>query len=83
ELFREQPEYYRAEVLPREVPKVAIEAGVTLGWREYVGDEGEVIGLDRFGGSAPWQVAYRELGLTVERVVERVQALLARAATRP
>ncbi|MBI4519489.1 MAG: transketolase [Gemmatimonadetes bacterium] len=83
ELFREQPEYYRAEVLPREVPKVAIEAGVTLGWREYVGDEGEVIGLDRFGGSAPWQVAYRELGLTVERVVERVRALLARAATRP
>lgn len=82
ELFREQPEEYREEVLPREVPKLAVEAGVSLGWREWVGEDGEVIGLDRFGASAPFEVAFTELGFRVERVVERAQALVARLAGR-
>ncbi|MBI4539987.1 MAG: transketolase [Gemmatimonadetes bacterium] len=83
ELFREQPGEYREQVLPREVPKLAVEAGVTLGWREWVGDDGDVIGLDRFGGSAPAEVAFHELGFRVDRVVERAQALVARMAAQP
>ena len=57
ELFEEQPEAYRREVLPPEVKKrIAIEAGATLGWYKYVGEEGKVIGIDRFGASAPGKV---------------------------
>lgn len=82
ELFREQAEEYREEVLPREVPKLAVEAGVSLGWREWVGEDGDVIGLDRFGASAPFEVAFAELGFRVERVVQRAQALVARLAGR-
>jgi transketolase len=69
ELFDAQPADYRREVLPRETPKLSIEAGVTTGWRAYVGDRGRSIGLDHFGASAPGEVVYRELGFTVERIV--------------
>jgi transketolase len=77
ELFEEQPEEYRARLLPASVPaRLGIEAGVRQGWDRYVGPQGDVICLDRFGGSAPGDVAMRELGFTVENVIERARKLL-------
>jgi len=77
ELFDEQGQEYRNEVLPPNVTaRLAVEAGVTLGWEKYVGLAGDVIGLNRFGGSAPGDVALRELGLTVENVLQHARALL-------
>jgi transketolase len=78
ELFDAQPEAYRQEVLPPDIPRIAVEAGATRGWHEYVGDLGAVIGLDRFGASAPGEVVMREMGFTPERVVERAMRLLGR-----
>jgi transketolase len=78
ELFDEQPEAYRRGVLPLEVPKVAVEAGATRGWREYVGDRGAVIGLDRFGASAPGEIVLMEMGFTPERVAEHAMRLIGR-----
>ena len=66
ELFADQSEGYRAEVLPGGVPRLAIEAAATFGWRRWVGDGGEVLGLDRFGASAPGKVVAAQLGFTVE-----------------
>lgn len=78
ELFEEQPESYREEVLPRKVRKrIAIEAGATLGWYKYVGSEGEVIGIDRFGASAPGKLVLEKLGLSVENLLAKARALLA------
>jgi transketolase len=69
ELFAAQPETYRDSVLPPAVTaRVAIEAGVPFGWDRYTGLEGEIVGLERFGASAPYQVIYRELGITPEAV---------------
>lgn len=77
ELFEEQPESYRKEVLPPEVTvRLAVEAGVGQGWDRYVGLKGDVVCLDRFGGSAPGDVALRELGFNVENVLKRARALL-------
>jgi transketolase len=71
ELFAAQPLEYRERVLPPAVTaRLAVEAGVTLGWQKYVGDKGRILGLDRFGASAPFERIYQELGLTVERIVE-------------
>ncbi|NIP79728.1 MAG: transketolase, partial [Gemmatimonadetes bacterium] len=56
ELFREQSDDYREQVLPPGVPRLAIEAGSPLGWHEWVGAGGDVVGLDRFGASAPGDV---------------------------
>jgi transketolase len=78
ELFAGQPDDYRAEVLPDGVPRLAVEAGVTFGWRQWVGDSGDVLGLDRFGASAPGKVVAAQLGFTVEAVVERALALAKR-----
>ncbi len=78
EIFQEQPSAYRGEVLSADVPKVSIEAGATLGWRDIVGDTGDVIGLDRFGASAPGQVVYEKLGFNKENVVKHVLKLLHR-----
>jgi len=69
EVFAEQPEDYRQSVLIPGVPRLAIEAASPLGWHEYVGDTGTVIGLERFGASAPGPEVYRHLGFNVERVV--------------
>jgi transketolase len=78
ELFEEQGKEYRNEVLPPGVTaRLAVEAGVTQGWDRYVGLAGDVIGLNRFGGSAPGDVALRELGFTVENVLQHARALLA------
>ncbi|MDC7689257.1 transketolase [Vogesella indigofera] len=67
--FDKQDKAYIASVLPAGVPRIAIEAGVTDGWRKYVGLEGEVIGIDHFGESAPAGVLFKEFGFTVENVV--------------
>ena len=78
ELFQEQSEEYRREVLPPEIrARVAIEAASPFGWERWVGDGGHVIGLDRFGASAPYEEIYENLGLTSERIVEEAQRLLA------
>jgi len=76
ELFAEQPEDYRRRVLPPAVPRLAVEAGVTLGWRDIVGDTGAVIGIDRFGASAPGAEVVEKFGLTVEAVVKKAVELV-------
>jgi transketolase len=73
--FDRQPAEYRESVLPAACRRrVAVEAGVTVGWHRYVGLDGRVVGIDRFGLSAPAPVAFRELGLTVEAVVAAARA---------
>ena len=74
-LFDRQDPGYRDSVLPRGVPRVAVEAGVTDGWRKYTLD-GPVIGLDRFGESAPAGELFEYFGITVEKVVEAVRRIL-------
>lgn len=77
EVFESQPESYRNTVLPPEMTRrVCIEAGVALGWHKYAGTEGRIISLERFGLSAPADEAFRELGFTVERVVEEALSLI-------
>ena len=66
-------------MIPPDLKKrLAIEAGATLGWWRWVGDEGDVIGLDHFGASAPGDVLMEKFGFTVENVVERALKLLGR-----
>jgi transketolase len=77
ELFEEQSKEYRQEVLPADVTsRLAIEAGVRQGWDRYVGPQGDVICLDRFGASAPGDVAMRELGFNLENVLQHARALI-------
>ena len=76
-VFDRQDAGYRASVLPPGVPRLAIEAGVSDFWRKYVGLEGDVVGIDRFGESAPAAEVFKFFGLTVENIVARAQALLA------
>jgi transketolase len=77
ELFDEQPLEYRESVLPSHVrARVAVEAGATDGWRKYVGLDGAVVGIDRFGLSAPGNVVFSELGFTVENVIGTVKSVL-------
>lgn len=76
EVFFEQPPEYRVEVLPPGVPTLAVEAGITLGWRDIVGDDGAVIGLDRFGESAPGSTVMDGLGFNVDNVVRVAMRLI-------
>jgi transketolase len=77
ELFSEQSAEYRESVLPASVTKrVAVEAGCTFGWEKWVGDKGVVIGLDRFGASAPAKVVMEKLGFSIDHVVEEAKKLL-------
>jgi len=76
ELFEEQPAEYKASVLPPNTPKLAVEAGSPIGWWKYVGQDGDVIGLDRFGASAPGKTVLKELGFTAENVAARARKLL-------
>jgi transketolase len=76
ELFDAQSAVYRQSVLPSHVPALAIEAGSPRGWRDYVGDRGDVIGLNRFGASAPGPVVLEQLGFTAGHVVERARELV-------
>lgn len=80
--FDAQPLEYRESVLPGWCrARVAIEAGETSGWYRYVGLDGRVIGIDRFGASAPAEVLFREFGFTVEAVIDAVRAVIGGAAT--
>ena len=77
ELFDAQAEDYRRSVFPPAIrARLAVEAGATQGWHRFVGDLGDVIGLDHFGVSAPGPVLAREYGFTVENVCKRALALL-------
>ncbi len=82
EAFEAQPQSYRDEVLPPAIEsRVSIEAGVTFGWRTWVGDRGAAIGIDRFGASAPGDVILERLGLTAENVARAVRELRDRLAS--
>lgn len=77
ELFDAQDADYQESVLPKAVTKrLAVEAGITMGWCRYVGAEGDVIGIDRFGASAPGGLVMEKFGFTVENVVSKAKALL-------
>ena len=77
ELFDAQPGKYREMVLPKNIKaRVSIEAGSPLGWERYVGDSGVIMGIPRFGSSAPGNVIYEKLGLTAQRVAEEAANLL-------
>jgi transketolase len=81
ELFQAQSQAYRDEVLPPDVRvRLSVEPGVTLGWREWVGDHGDTLGIDRFGASAPGTRVLEELGFTPEAIAARAAALLQRTA---
>jgi transketolase len=76
ELFFEQDDAYRDEVLPPSVrARVSVEAGVTFGWERWVGEEGISIGVDRFGASAPGPRVLEELGVTTDAVADAVRRL--------
>lgn len=75
-VFDRQDKAYRESVLPRGVPRVAIEAGVTAFWHKYVGLEGGVVGIDTFGESAPAGVLFKHFGFTVDHVVATVKSVL-------
>ena len=76
EVFEQQGNAYKESVLPNYVPTFAVEAGVTLGWSRYTGSESRVLGINRFGASAPGDVVMKQYGLTGERVAAMVKAHL-------
>lgn len=75
-LFDRQDQAYQESVLPKGIKRVAVEAGVTDYWYKYVGFEGEIIGIDTFGESAPAEVLFKYFGITVENVVEAVKRII-------
>jgi len=79
ELFLRQDPAYREQVLPAAVgARVAVEAGTSFGWHRWTGERGDVVALDRFGASAPYQTLYEKFGFTAEEIARRAQALLAK-----
>ena len=82
EWFREQDAAYRATVLPAGVrARVSVEAAVSMGWHEWVGDAGQTVAIDHFGASAPYQVLFDQFGMTAERTVAAARASLALLGT--
>ena len=75
-IFEEQSAEYKASVFPVSIPKLAVEAGSTLGWWKYVGLDGDVVGLDRFGASAPGPIVLEKLGFGAASVAARAKALV-------
>ncbi len=75
-LYDEQSYEYKNSILPRNIRKLAVEAGTTIGWHKYVGDDGFVMGIDGFGASGPGEQVYALLGLTIDNVVLNAQKLL-------
>jgi transketolase len=76
-LFERQDAVYKDSVLPPGIKRrLAVEAGVSLGWERYVGEYGRVIGVDRYGASAPYKVIYEKFGLTVERIIKEARSML-------
>ncbi len=83
EFFESQPEAYRKRVLPPDVEaRLAVEAGASLGWYKYVGLKGDVIGVDRFGASAPAKVLFEKFGFTPDNIVARAKRLLKKTPRR-
>jgi transketolase len=79
ELFEAQAATYRDQVLPRAVKaRLAVEAARSFGWDRWVGSDGDILSVDRFGASAPGERVLQEFGFTVDNVVERALALVAR-----
>src|SRR5690606_32427717 len=79
ELFEQQPKEYQDAVLMPEVKaRLGVEAGVSMGWHKWVGLDGKLITIDRFGASAPSGILAKELGLTLENVLEKCRELLAK-----
>lgn len=79
ELFDAQPQDYRDEILPPSIhARLAVEAGVSQGWRKYVGDKGSMIGFDQFGASAPSKVVFEKSGFTVDNVVAKALLVISR-----
>jgi transketolase len=76
ELFEQQDEAYRDEVLTPGIPKVVVEAGIRQGWDRWVGNEAAFITIERFGASAPYQVLYEKYHITAERIIAEAQRLL-------
>jgi transketolase len=77
ELFERQTKEYRESVITPSIKKrLAVEAGVPMGWSKYVGDEGMVLGITKFGASAPFEVLFKEYGFTVENVVKKAEEML-------
>jgi transketolase len=77
ELFDEQSDEYKERVFPPSVKRrVSVEAASTLGWHKWTGSDGIVMGIDRYGESAPCEEVYEHLGLTVENVVENARRLM-------
>ncbi|MEA2063635.1 MAG: transketolase, partial [Gemmatimonadota bacterium] len=77
ELFEEQPEDYKEQVLPPSVKRrLVVEAGQALGWEKYAGDEGAILGLDDFGRSGPWKELAEKYGFTPGNVAARARELM-------
>jgi transketolase len=76
EIYDEQSAEYKASVLPHNVPRLAVEAGSPLGWYKYVGEDGGVVGLDRFGASAPGPTVMEKLGFTGQNIAEQAKKLV-------
>jgi transketolase len=77
ELFSQQDKDYREKVLPERVKtRLAVEAGISLGWERWVGEKGSMVGVDRYGVSAPFEIIYREFGLSVDNIIEKAKRLL-------
>jgi len=74
--FDAQPYSYRDAVLPRGVPRLAVEAGVRDGWWRYVGERGNVVGMTSFGASAPAKALFEHFGFTREHIVREIEALI-------
>lgn len=77
ELFREQSTAYRNKILPRRVKaRLAVEAGSPMGWLEWVGPRGAILGIEKFGASAPYKELYKQYGLTTDHIVEKVKSMI-------
>jgi transketolase len=77
ELFELQPEYYRDSVLPEScVNRLAVEAGLSMGWERYTGGRGRIISMDRFGASAPGEILMEKFGFTVDNIVTQAVEML-------
>jgi transketolase len=78
ELFREQSQAYRDEVLPPAIKlRLGVEAAAPEGWHEWVGEKGEIISMTQFGASAPYKELFKYYGFTVENIVEKVNKMIA------
>ena len=77
EIFEQQSKEYRDSVLSPSVKKrLAVEAGSPMGWPKYVGDGGSILGISRFGASAPWEIIYKEFGFTVDNVLKKAKEII-------